>query len=209
MGTIKRDREPANAAKGEKSLILGSPWHPLHRLRLEGTTQLGTSFTLALFARNSEQKPARLFSAYRGNFPVNVSELVFDCDPRGKTIPGLRLICKGIPIESDEARFDDDKYHHLAVTYDDGRVFFYLDGRQVGDGYLPGGAPVTLVRDLLVGEDLELGTDEQLRGNVDDILVIGRALTESQIAALQAKGASAFLADGTLRFDTTPVAAKP
>lgn len=209
MGTIKRDREPANAAKGEKSLILGSPWHPLHRLKIEGTTQLGTRFTLALFARNTENKPARLFSAYRGNFPVNTSELVFDCDPRGRTLPGLRLICKGIPIESGPAEFADGKYHHLAVTYDDGRVFIYLDGKRVGDGYLPGGAPVTLCRDLMVGEDLELGTEEQLRGNLDDILVLGRALTESQVAALQQKGAAAFLADGSLRFEPAPVAAKP
>jgi len=199
MGTAKIDREAANAAKGKQSLKFGTVFRPLHRLKIEGTSSLGKHFTLALSARSDENKPARLFSAYNGNRPVNTSELVFDCDPRGRAIEGLRLICKGIPVESRPLKFADGKYHHLAVTYDDGHVNFYLDGKDAGEAWLPGGAPVTLCRDLLVGEDLELGSDEQLRGNLDDILVLGRALSAAQIAALSEKGAEAMIAkDGSL-----------
>ncbi len=205
LGTFKRDRDAANAAKGKQSLKFASPWHPLHRIRIKGTTELGTQFTLALFAQNTDKGPARLFSAYNGNRPCNTSELIFDCDPRGNPLPGLRLVCKGIPITSPPARFDDGQYHHMAVTYDDGYVRFYLDGKPLGDGHLPGGAPVKLCRDLMVGEDLELGSDEQLRGNLDDILVYGRALTAGQIASLASQGAETFIgADGSLHVTPAP-----
>jgi len=89
--------------------------------------------------------------------------------------------------------FDDRKYHHVAVVYDDGSVQFYVDGKQIGQRWLPGGMPVTLARDLLVGEDLEIGSDEQFLGRMDDILVLGRSLTPDQIDALARKGAAAFV----------------
>ena len=76
-------------------------------------------------------KVPRLFTSYNGNKPIGTSELVFDCDPQGKTFAGLRLICKGISVESKPLNFADGKYHHLAVTYDDGHVRFYLDGERV------------------------------------------------------------------------------
>ena len=59
---------------------------------------------------------------------------------------------------------------------------------------VPGGEPVLLRRDLLVGEDRELGSDEQLRGWIDDVLVLARALSPDEIATLRGKGASAFFA---------------
>jgi hypothetical protein len=134
-----------------------------------------------------------LFSSYNGNHPVGSSELVFDCEPAGKVIPGLRLICKGIPVHSKTLTFDDKKYHHLAATYDDGHVRFYLDGADAGEAWVPGGAPVTMLRDLLVGEDAELGeTDRQFNGNVDDVLVLGRVLSPEDIKSRAAKGAEAF-----------------
>ena len=88
--------------------------------------------------------------------------------------------------------FTDNKYHHLAVVYDDGCVTFYLDGKSVGQQWIPGGEPVKLARNLLIGEDASRGSDEQLMGNVDDVLVLGRALSEQDIAALSEKGAAAF-----------------
>ncbi len=87
----------------------------------------------------------------------------------------------------------DVKYHHLAVTYDDGHVRFYLDGADAGEAWLPGGAPVTMLRDLLVGDDAELGeTERQFNGNVDDILVLGRVLSSDELRSLAANGAGAF-----------------
>ena len=106
---------------------------------------------------------------------------------------GLRLVCKGITVESDDVSFNDGKYHHLAVIYDDGRVTFYLDGKAVGEQWIPGGEPVKLTRNLMVGEDLNMGTNEQLTGNVDDVLVLGWVLPADTIKALAEKGAEAVL----------------
>ena len=192
-GTSKIEADAKTAAFGEQSVLVPSPWRPLNSLQITGTTNLGTRFTLAVMARSKDNKLARLFSSYSGNRPVGTSELVFDCDPGGKVTPGLRLICKGISVTSKEVTFADGKYHHLAVTYDDGQVRFYLDGADVGEAWLPGGAPVTMARDLLVGDDAELGeTDKQFNGNLDDILVLGRVLSPEDMKSLATKGAEAF-----------------
>ena len=49
---------------------------------------------------------------------------------------------------------------------------------------------VRLARNLLIGEDAYRGSDESLLGNVDDVLVYGKALSESDIATLSQKGAA-------------------
>lgn len=193
LGTSRVDRKVEDAAFGSQSVTVSSPWRPLNTLEITGTSNaLGTQFTLAVMARSTDHRPARLFSSYNGNKPVNTSELVFDCDPRGRVLAGLRLICKGIPVMSKPVKFADNKYHHLCVTYDDGHVRFYLDGDDVGEEWLPGGAPVTMARNLLVGEDAELGSDEQFNGNMDDIVVLGRALSSGEVKELSTKGGEAF-----------------
>ncbi len=193
-GVAEVDSEPGNAAFGKRSLDIGSVFRPLNRLEIEGTTQLGKHFTLAAMVQSADNTLARLFSNYDSSGPVNCSELVFDFDPQGKFHAGLRLICKGIIIESDPVTFADKKYHHLGLTYDDGLVLFYLDGKQVGRKRLPGGAPVTLKRNLLVGEDEDLGTHEQLTGHIDDLLVLGRTLKPDEMKTLSEKGAEALFA---------------
>ena len=195
LGTSRLDRKRENAAFGQQSMTVSSTWRPNNTLQILGSSNaLGTSFTLALMARSTDPKLSRLFSAYSGNKPVNTSELVFDYDPSGRVLQGLRLIAKGIAVESAPVKLDDAKYHHLAVTYDDGHVRFYADGKPAGDAWLPGGAPVRLCRDLLMGEDAELGSDEQFTGNVDDVLVLGRALSAEEIAQLAGQGGEAFFA---------------
>jgi hypothetical protein len=191
-GIAKVDTESENAAFGRRSINIGSRFRPLNRLEIEGTAQLGTHFTLAAMVKSEDNKLARLFSTYDSSGPVNYSELVFDFDPQGRVIKGLRLMCKGIIIESDPVTFADNEYHHLAVTYDDGLVRFYLDGKQVGRERLPGGEPVVLTHNLLVGEDEELGSNEQLTGHMDDILVLGRVLKDEEIKVLSKEGAEAF-----------------
>ena len=192
-GTSKMTSKPEDAAFGSQAVTIPSTWRPLNSLQITGTTNLGTRFTLSIMARSTDNRLGRLFSSYNGNRPVGTSELVFDCDPSGKAIPGLRLICKGIPVTSKPLSFADKKYHHLAVTYDDGHVRFYLDGADAGKEWLPGGAPVIMARDLLVGDDAELGqADPQFNGNVDDILVLGRVLSPEDLKAIAAKGADAY-----------------
>ena len=195
LGTSKIDREEKNAAFGNQSVTVASQWRPLNTLQITGTAKLGTKFTLAVMARSDDNQPARLFSSYNGNKPVGTSELVFDYDPRGLALSGLRLYGKGIPVMSKPVKLDDKKYHHLCVTYDDGHVRFYVDGADAGEAWLPGGAPITMARDLLVGEDAELGSDEQFNGNMDDILALGRVLSAEEIKAIVIKGVEAVLAD--------------
>jgi hypothetical protein len=195
LGTSKIDRKAENAAFGSQSVAVASPWRPRNTLQITGTSNaLGTHFTLALMARSLDNQPARLFSACSGKGPVNTSELLFDYDPAGKALAGLRFIAKGIPVMSKPVSLGDKKYHHLAVAYDDGHVRFYVDGEDAGEAWLPNGAPVRLARDLLVGEDAELGGDEQFNGNMDDILVLGRALAAVDVKQLAARGGAAFFA---------------
>lgn len=196
LGTCTLDTRKPDPAFGERSLIVGSEWRPWNRVEVLGTGKLGRRFTLAAMVKSRNNKLARLFSAYSGNFPTNTSELLFDFDPRGRVIAGLRLYCKGIPVESDPLTFDDGKYHHLAVVYDDGAVTFYLDGKPAGERSLPGGEPVSLARNLLVGEDAALGSDEQLMGHVDDLLVLGRPLGPHDVAVLARDGAAALFGAG-------------
>ncbi len=192
LGTCVIDHKKPDPAFGKRSLVVGSEWRPWNRVEILGTDNLGRYFTLAAMVKSKDSKHARLFSAYRGNFPVGTSDLIFDFDPSGRILNGLRLVCKGIPVESNAVKFADNKYHHLAVVYDDGCVTFYLDGKPQGQQWIPGGEPVKLARNLLVGEDAQRGSEEQLMGNVDDVLVLGRALSEKDIAALSEKGATAF-----------------
>jgi hypothetical protein len=192
LGTSKIDRDAKNAAFGSQSVTVASPWRPLNTLQVPGTANLGKHFTLAVMAKSANNLHARLFSSYNGNKPVSSSELIFDCDPAGKVPSGLRLICKGTEVHSKPVTFADGKYHHLCVTYDDGRVNFYLDGEDTGEAWLPGGAPVAMARDLLLGEDAELGSDEQFDGNLDDIVVLGRVLKADEIKELRTKGGEIF-----------------
>ncbi len=192
LGTCMLDHKKPQPAFGKRSLVVGSEWRPWNRVEILGTADLGRRFTLAAMVRSTNNRHARLFSAYNGNFPVKTCELIFDFDPSGRTMNGLRLVCKGIEVQSNPVTFDDGKYHHLAVVYDDGCVTFYLDGKPAGRQWIPGGEPVRLARNLLIGEDAHRGSDEQLMGNVDDVLVYGQALTEPDIATLSQKGAAVF-----------------
>jgi sialidase-1 len=143
-------------------------------------------------AKSTDNAHARLFSSYRDIGAVKSTELVFDCDPSGKAVAGLRLICKGMIVESAPVTFDDGKYHHLAVTYDDGIVAFYLDGNPVGKANVTGGEPISMERDLRIAEDADVGGNEQFQGYLDDILVLGRTLTPEEVKKLSRRGAAVF-----------------
>lgn len=191
-GDMRMNGDKENVAFGGAALRVGSEFCPLQTLEIDGTRNLGTSFTLAAMARSNDNKHARLFSAYDDMGPVKTTELVFDADPTGKYLSGLRLICKGIEVESKPLTFNDGKYHHLAVTYDQGTIGFYLDGAEVGGGLIPGGEPVRLERNLRLGEDSEHANEQQFRGYMDDVLVYGRALDAGEIKSLATRGAAAF-----------------
>lgn len=195
-------QEQDEVAFGKSAARISSPYSPLQTIEMDGTKNLGTQFTLALMARTNEKRHTRLMSSYDDLGPIKTTELVFDCDPRGKCVNGLRLICKGIETESKSIQFDDGKYHHLAVTYDDGEIAFYLDGEPAGTGRVPGGEPVAMERNLRFGEDYQHANEQQFRGQIDDVLVFGRALGPAQIKMLATRGAEAF-------FKANPTIANP
>ena len=103
-----------------------------------------------------------------------------------KTAPGLILSLKTKQIRSKALTLKPDHYYHFGVTYHDGDVCLYLDGEPVGKGIVPPG-PVELNWDLAIGEDLAGGPNEQLRGNVDDVLFLGRTMSDAEVKALSAR----------------------
>lgn len=193
VGYARVDDDPREAAFGKHSMDIGSEFTPMSTMEIRGTTRLGRAFTLAAHVKLKEATHFRLFSSYAANGPIRSNELVFDADPSGKVIPGLRLVCKGISTVSKPSRFTDGKYHHLAAVYDDGLVALYLDGAEVGRGRIPGGEPVEMSRNLFVAGDAALGVVGQFPGNLDDVLVIGRALSGKEIEVLARAGAEAFV----------------
>lgn len=108
-------------------------------LELCETAQLGPRFTLAAMVRTNRRHPMRLFSNHRGSGEFVSGELVFDFDPGGTAFPGLRFLVNGLGVLSEPVTWDGDRYHHLAATYDHGRVALYFDGIRVGRGHLPAG----------------------------------------------------------------------
>lgn len=189
---IELDDEPENAAFGKKSMVFKAKYTPRCTMEIDGTTDLGKYFTLAVMAKSEDNKHVRLFSSYDDFGPCKGSELVFDCDPTGTAVAGLRLIVQGISVESKPLNFADGQYHHLAVVYENGKVTFYLDGQAAGQQWVGGDAPVLMERNLQVGEDTRHAHVQQFRGNMDDILVLGRALSAAEIKAISQQGAEAF-----------------
>lgn len=193
-GFFRVDTNADNAAFGRRSLAMNRPFSQLSTLEIENTDDLGRHFTLAAMVRSENNAHARLFSSHSGCGPVHSDALVFDFDPRGRAVNGLRAICKGMSVESGPVTFDDGEYHHLAMTYDDGIIAFYLDGRPVGTGNVTGGPPIRMARNLRVGQDAIFCSNVQFRGHLDDILVFGEALSAAEIAQLANEGAEKFFA---------------
>ncbi|MBN1513912.1 MAG: LamG domain-containing protein [Phycisphaerae bacterium] len=180
---------PAYAAFGSGAVAFLDSGSTLNTLEIVDTTLLGERFTLAAMVRHLNNDHARLFTAYDGADAPLTSELVFDFDPSGTVLPGLRFRLNGQSVLSTPVSFADGAYHHLAATCDGGSVRLYLDGVQVGQGSVPAGTPVVLRRNLRVAEDFGPGVQEQLVGMADDILVYGEVLTGDEVQTLAEDGA--------------------
>ena len=157
-------------------------------LSLPGTKSLGKRFTLAAYVDTSSAIQQRLFSVYPG---TTAGAMLFDFDRDGTPGYTLRFYCGGQTTKAN-APFNDGAYHHLAATYDNGEVRLYLDGTQVGIGTNGVGA-LTLDSDLRMGEDVSGTGNEQLLGDVDDVVVLFEALGPEEVAALTTLGAQQFL----------------
>ena len=165
-------------------------------LCMPGTRRLGQRFTLAAQVDTAGSGPQRLFSSWRGTGAILADELLFDFDPDGSSGFTLRFYCNGVTTAEgvkSAVPFGDGLWHHLAATYDSGEIRLYLDGVQVGVGTNGAGA-VTLGHDLQVGEDVTAsGGNEQLLGDVDDIVLLPARLEPADIGALATAGAQQLL----------------
>ena len=191
-GPITIDRDETQAVFGKACLRFSDSASELTTIELPGTSQLGTSFTLAALIQSTSPGMTRLFSNYRGNGPPWTSELIVDIDPSGQILPGLRAAINGGEVQSGAIQTKQGRPLHVAVTYANGNVSLFLDGHEVGHGQVPAG-PVLLGTNVRFGEDLDGVLNEQFAGVVDDILVVRRALSTGEIETLARTGAGAFM----------------
>ena len=178
--------DPPDPPKGGEQLF--------STIEIPGTTELGSEWTIAAFVQFSNEGLTRLFSSFQGTGALEEDRVLLDFDPSGGQINFLRLIVGTEITEVLDApnAFFEPGFHHIAVTFDSGEVVVYVDGAPllmsldfVNDTEIDG--PVN----LRFGEDPHDagGTaNEQFRGNVDDLLVMGRALPEDTIAEIAESG---------------------
>ena len=192
QGDVRISTDPAFAVFGAHSAAFGYGTSTPTLLTVPGTSNLGVNFTLAAMVNSATGEYARIFSTPGVAWGTANMGLTLDYDPSGVVIPGLRLTCKGTEIVSSSLNLAAGQYHHVAVTYNDGRVYLYLDGVAVGNGYVSRGDPVLLPGELRVGGDSTSVADARFIGYMDDILVTGRTLSAAEVASLAQAGASAF-----------------
>ena len=159
---------------------------PFSTFEIDGTTGLGNSFTLAFHANNTEAALGftRLASSFRGTGPAATDRILFDYDPTGNVIPGLPAIVNNTVVQTaaPPAGLTDPGYHHYALTVDNGNVRIYLDGSEVAAGNV--GLGYSNSANIHLGEDPHDGggmANEQFLGNFDEVLVLSRALSSSDI----------------------------
>lgn len=189
---------------GKQSLVVSGTV----ALPIPGTQNLGKQVTLAVHVRDVPAGHRRLFSSYNGA-SSKPQELIFDVDPDGSiagnpgTEPhGIRFFYDGHQVGAPSKALrnwskqaGDTKPHHIAATYDDGKVVIYFDGKQVGQGRAGKGPLISRLGDLRFNEDYPPTSlnNEPLIGTVDDIVILRRVLSAEQIATMASKGAAAVL----------------
>jgi hypothetical protein len=162
---------------------------PFSTIEIPGSTALGDDFTLAIHVDNQEAALdfTRLITSYRGTGAVGNDRVLLDYDPTGGVIPGIRAIVNNTVVQTaaPPAGITNPGYHHYALAVDSGDVRIYFDGGEVASGNV--GTGYVNTHNLYIGEDPHDGggaANEQLIGNVDDAVVINRALSASDILAL-------------------------
>lgn len=106
-----------------------------------------------------------------------------------------------------EAPLELDRWHHLAMTYDDTTLTVYLDGepiatRVIGRPRVPGGGPFT------VGSRPDRFPTSRFRGAIDEVRLYDRAFSAAEIRARAREAADAASSHGLLLrlpFDKDPI----
>lgn len=185
---------------GQQSLAIQKPI----ALTLPNTEVLCEEFTLAAHVKSVPRGHRRLFSAYQGG-NVDSNELIVDFNSGGpiENDESLRFLLGDLKLTIDSSTLGDWSHesgdvnrHHIAVTVGQGRARVYFDGRVVGECPFELKTPLPLKTGALrFGEDFaptSLG-NEPFLGEVDDILVIQRALSEETIRQLSEQGLAAVI----------------
>jgi len=186
---------------GKRSLRFDKPAF----IPLPGTKDLGKQATFAVQVRGVPAGHRRLFSAYDGG-PSTGKEFYFDIDSDGNlgdSGMAIRFAYDGTMTHALAKAVGDwstktaaGKAHHIAATWDDGKVKLYFDGKEVASGGEAGlGALEFRLGDVRFGEDYPptLLTNEPFLGGADDVLVLRRVLTSEEIKAVAERGADAAL----------------
>ena len=195
-----KDETPEAMAINSKNPISGAgslKFDGAGILSIEGTKNLGKRVALAAKVRGVPAGHRRLFSTYNGG-STDPRELYFDFNAAGpiskKDGYSIRFNYDGVLVG---VKFEDvgdwskakdaEAVHHLAATWDDGRVAIWFDGRKVGEGGKAGAGDLVFEQgDLRFGEDYPPTalSNEPFLGEVDDVLVLRRVLADEEVVAL-------------------------
>ena len=159
-------------------------------------TELGDAFTLSVCFNAHElgqtaEGLTRLFSNYAGSSSA-AGRIILDLDQRETSAYGFGirfLLPDGTAVKATEIiPLNED--HTVTAVYDNGLATVYLDGMPVATATGTG----TLSYDdvaILLGEDIAGGKNEQFVGEMDDVVILSRALSASEVATLASEGAAA------------------
>ena len=92
------------------------------------------------------------------------------------------MILNGQTVPANTSKFDDNKYHHLATTYDRGHLILYLDGTQVAANESEWVDPGSTV--FLGGG--HSGNDD-CNGVIDDFRIYDRPITLEEVQQLSSR----------------------
>ncbi len=194
------DRNPKVRHFGSYALRFSKPGV----LEIPETRELGDAATFAatidVLSRGGER---RLFSAFDKQ-PVNGRKLFcfhIYLDPKNPEYSLIR--CMYSPLGKAELKGPEfekiiasKRDHHFAATIQNGKIKLYIDGEMVAEGGNGKAVPMEFtLGNLRFGNDYPPNGffNSPFIGFADDVLVLRRALSGEEIAALAANGAAATL----------------
>ncbi|BBO32830.1 LamG-like jellyroll fold domain-containing protein [Lacipirellula parvula] len=217
-GTV--DSAAANAKVGNTSFNFLDPQPPttpgnqiFSQINAGQVGDLGPNFTISAVVNpytngQVSNGVARILSSYAGTGST-AGSLILDFNP--STVTGIRLF---LPSNTGAATLtvagpnkpdlNINTKQTLTIVYETGTtndsVKLYLDGTLVASKTdLPAGTVQTLgTNELRIGEDRGgyrgAYANENFTGSMDDVMILGRALTPEQVTFLNANGADALIA---------------
>lgn len=137
-------KAPNNDTGRSSSLAFSGDDKVLSTFQIVDTMNLGKNFTLAAQVNTSQKRRTRVFSSFRGcDKPVS-GELILDFNPADGEV---RFVANGQTLKA-RGRVSLDRFHHYAVTYDEGKVKLYFDGEQIGSGHFRSGTCYYIYDDI-------------------------------------------------------------